>query len=1158
MAGTEEGQPEDVNVEPQQGLSVGTTVECSTEISPFDCVASEISALEADQESITMQPSVDSDDTDVSTRSQSQPATQTEGIIFSRGNGVVVVSSAQMPIAESHAASTESASNEIGEGGDEDVWETVEVRPRGTRKKAPGASVRNGQVSSGNQASSTGSQVEYGHGSKKNKALRSPITRKKSAAGKVVREVVFSLLDSVDDEATRRQQPKEVTPVKQQQNLPVSASQSVEATNPWNRGPPLLGGAAHSTSSKLVQSTSTSGVKQGASLRDVVLGLHTSVAPTPVSSSQGTVSPALPFEKKPISFAKAVLSPGKVLSRAKANASSGADQNTAPTYQETASSHSNIQTAAKSCPTSVEDRVSKSDSSTVDTEDAPRGERLASAHRSKLPVPAPPLPTMLSAENPNSANSSVASSLEVPHSSRRHHHHHTSTTGVNDVGYHLLDVCDRLSQDMNLFMSRRSLALNARRRERGALLSALQSTVVSLWPSRGHVEMYGSCATYLDLPSSDLDVVVVGLDRATARSLTVADPRDRRKASDKTQLQTSGNDSIEESIVPSLQGTAIEDSQVPLPVPLGAYASIPLPKNAERVVRLAAALESQPWAVQIKSIPTASVPVIKILADPSKLTGTASVSEWLSSQEHFASQAAAAAGFGASESSPQHEFPPLWRGADVINGLLKLDITFEGPEHGGIGSTQFSTQVVADACQESGLNPDATPLVQVIMVLKEILAQRKLNEPYSGGLSSYALLLLVVALLQERTVIREEIERSERQRQAMASGDGNASFVASVPTDPPAWEPNARPGEKTSAWRLGGTWAERAKMPAPRGKGTDASEKSNVDSRAFKNSKQASALSEQPTKPSHKPASVVPSKSTSSSWASVAKINSGGTATNPSASKSSIVESQSSGERSKPSFADALSGAASKIKSQSEKSQPKRDMAAAIADSARESAPLEPNRPAQTDVSTLQLNSKGSGASTSSPSLTADTSIGAPSFYPQGYNDVIEVLCSGETTAGKLLMHFLLYYGQHFDAQSTAIDVSGKHERDFGGHASPSSYYSPFIPRRSAGVIDPVTGMLTVEPIVIYDPLEGAESNNVARRCFAWSSVRWVFAQSYATLSSAVERSSTPPTTPGGAGNAAAATESNAFDTIPSSRNEATMGDLMDPSSPLLRCLLSF
>lgn len=1148
MAATEVVQTEDSNVE------VGHPVENSTKVAPVDVtrVAAEMPVLEADQESIKMELSVDSDDSDVSTKTELQPSTQGDSIIVSCGNGFVVVSPTPMPAVESsvsHAIAPDENSNVIGEDGDEDVWETVEVRPRGTRKKTPGAIGRNGQASFGNQASSTGSQVDF---EKRNKVLRAPITRKKSAARKVAREVVFSLLDSVDDEAIRRQRLEEATRAKQQHNPSLIPSRTVEATNPWNKGPPSLGGASHSTPSQLAQSKANNGVKQVASLRDVVLGLHT--------SSVRTRTPAVHVEKKPISFANAVSSPVNPLSRAKLNGSSGADQNTAPTYQETASSHSNNQTAVKSCPTSVEERASKSDSSSAETEDVPQEARLASAHGSKPPVPAPPLPTMLSAENPNSANSSVASSLEVPHSSRRHHHHHTTTTGVNDVGYHLLDVCDRLSQDMNLFMSRRSLALNARRRERGALLSALQSTVASLWPNRGHVEMYGSCATYLDLPSSDLDVVVIGLDRAIDRSLTVSDVGDCQKSSDNPHLQSSGDGAAEELVVSSLVPTIVEESQFSLPVSLGPYTSMQLPKNAERVVRLAAALESQPWAVQIKSIPTASVPVIKILADPSKLTGTASVSEWLNSQEHFASQAAAAAGCAGPESSQPHDllpFQPLWRGADVMNGLLKLDITFEGPEHGGIGSTQFSSRVVTEACQESGLNPDATPLVQVIMVLKEILAQRKLNEPYSGGLSSYALLLLVVALLQERAVIREEIERSERQRQAMASGDSN-SFVEPIPTVSQPCASFDRTGGTTSSPKLGGTWADHAKMPVRSGTGAASFATSNGGSRPVTNSKQASAHSEQqPTKPSDdKPPAMMSSKSASSSWASIAKINQPETTSKPLASKPSTIESQSSGLYSKPTFADAVSGATSNMAMQRRSLQEKSNSAAGNTGSARETETLGSNRPPQTEVSTTpNLTSKGCGASTPSPSLTMDTSIGAPSFYPQGYNDVIEVLCSGETTAGKLLMHFLLYYGQHFDAQSTAIDISGKHERDFGGHVSPYSYYSPFIPRRSAGVIDPVTGMLTVEPIVIYDPLEGSENNNVARRCFAWSSVRWVFAQSYATLSSAVERSSTPPTTPGGAGKTVLATEPILSEGILSSE---TMGDLMDPSSPLLRCLLSF
>jgi hypothetical protein len=184
---------------------------------------------------------------------------------------------------------------------------------------------------------------------------------------------------------------------------------------------------------------------------------------------------------------------------------------------------------------------------------------------------------------------------------------------------------------------------------------------------------------------------------------------------------------------------------------------------------------------------------------------------------------------------------------------------------------------------------------------------------------------------------------------------------------------------------------------------------------------------------------------------------------------------------------------------------------------------------------------------------TSEASFGGPSLFPQGSNDVLEVLCSGTTTAGKLLMHFLLFYGRHFDSHSTVIDVSGKHHPDFhlaekrGQHV----HLSPFVPRTSGGSIDPVTGMLTVDPIIVYDTLEGAENNNVARSCFAWSSIRWVFAQSYMTLSSAVERSGTPPTP--------ADVESGNRESSASARVDGRSGcGDEDVDSPLLELLLSF
>jgi hypothetical protein len=123
-----------------------------------------------------------------------------------------------------------------------------------------------------------------------------------------------------------------------------------------------------------------------------------------------------------------------------------------------------------------------------------------------------------------------------------------------------------------------------------------------------------------------------------------------------------------------------------------------------------------------------------------------------------------------------------------MNGLLLVDITFDGPEHGGIGSTAFSARVVQDACNETGLPPESTPVVQAAMVLKELLAQRRLNEPFSGGLSSYALLLLVVSVMRERKAICEELERVERQRRAVASDACNRLRdvnIASTPTPAP-------------------------------------------------------------------------------------------------------------------------------------------------------------------------------------------------------------------------------------------------------------------------------------------------------------------------------------------------------------------------------------
>jgi hypothetical protein len=90
----------------------------------------------------------------------------------------------------------------------------------------------------------------------------------------------------------------------------------------------------------------------------------------------------------------------------------------------------------------------------------------------------PPLSTLIGPGNSCSASSSVASSLEAPHSSsNRFRHQSSSPTTEDDVGYHLLNVCGRLSEEITTFMSRRALALDIRRKERDAVLGALGDTL---------------------------------------------------------------------------------------------------------------------------------------------------------------------------------------------------------------------------------------------------------------------------------------------------------------------------------------------------------------------------------------------------------------------------------------------------------------------------------------------------------------------------------------------------------------------------------------------------------------------------------------------------------------------------------------------------------
>jgi hypothetical protein len=356
---------------------------------------------------------------------------------------------------------------------DDHTWETVEVRARGSRKKTLD---RGGH---GRFHSHQNHGFHSHHNQKKPKTARTTASRKRLATRKIVRDILSSVLDAVDDEVRRRRQ--------------VSRDGARPTENSW---------AAALTRSTMNNSNDIQppgNQNMEAAKRDVAVGRQSGNPSRSLSASAAQYSQRMHSDRMRLNSNAAsgrnANENRKGREKAEINSSEGgakpggqtalADQNTAPTVQETLSavSANSLNTDArrgsgsrKGAPVR-ETGVARSDSSSGGSAEMLKPQlALSTLQAGKEGSPPPPLPTLLSPGNANSASSSVASSLDAPHAGHPHHHCF-STANENDVGYHLLDVCDRLTREMDVFMTRRSHALNVRRNERSAVLTALQKSL---------------------------------------------------------------------------------------------------------------------------------------------------------------------------------------------------------------------------------------------------------------------------------------------------------------------------------------------------------------------------------------------------------------------------------------------------------------------------------------------------------------------------------------------------------------------------------------------------------------------------------------------------------------------------------------------------------
>jgi len=120
--------------------------------------------------------------------------------------------------------------------------------------------------------------------------------------------------------------------------------------------------------------------------------------------------------------------------------------------------------------------------------------------------------------------------VPFPHRCHRHHRHtkhsfnvthatgtassgggqgETSGKGTEWEGVDWRLLSQGLNRDVKRFMSKRSIALHERRKTREKILKAVNEIAAEVIKDMPvHAVPFGSCATGLDLPHSDLDVVV--------------------------------------------------------------------------------------------------------------------------------------------------------------------------------------------------------------------------------------------------------------------------------------------------------------------------------------------------------------------------------------------------------------------------------------------------------------------------------------------------------------------------------------------------------------------------------------------------------------------------------------------------------------------------
>jgi DNA polymerase sigma len=269
--------------------------------------------------------------------------------------------------------------------------------------------------------------------------------------------------------------------------------------------------------------------------------------------------------------------------------------------------------------------------------------------------------------------------------------------------------------------------MHDRVKECDTIVQRLNSSMQKHWPEL-HIEQYGSMATQLCLPHSDLDLVVVGFGSGSVATKATSATKQRKK-----------------------------------------------PTRKFSIAALVQQLRKLRWIQSITSIESARVPVVKMMAT-------------LPSSKASKTDKSKKGGSGETKRRSRTfvvdiTFDPSKAKTVAKGRLLKQPVPCRSPQKSTGMYTPSSEKVCFFDCKmtpcphldttHTGLAASGLlkhyiqllpPLKILSLVLKQFLYERSLGDTYTGGLSSYCLVLMVVSFLLNRDAEKVTLKATQHVR----------------------------------------------------------------------------------------------------------------------------------------------------------------------------------------------------------------------------------------------------------------------------------------------------------------------------------------------------------------------------------------------------------